>query len=205
MTFQQQEQQMDFPELTEEEEIRDIFFGIINRFIGFYTRDSQKYSKNDTANEYPFVPMDTRQLFDQLRFAAKYLKEYAPQKTPFTLLDIGCGIGNVMLFAEQMEFDVFGFEKDEYPLQIARKLMGSDRAIQGDLWQYDDYVRFDVIYYFRPLANGDDERRFERMIEDRMRTGSLLIANRKMSEDIFADSRFEKLSDNLPVWRKIAA
>ncbi len=66
-----------------------------------------------------------------------------------------------------------------------------------------DYARFDVIYYFRPLANGDDERRFERMIEDKMRPGALLIANRKMSEDIFTDPRFVKLSKELPVWRKI--
>jgi 2-polyprenyl-3-methyl-5-hydroxy-6-metoxy-1,4-benzoquinol methylase len=196
---------MDFPELTEEEEIRDIFFGIINRFIGLYTRASQKHSQNDTANEYPFVPMDTRQLFDQLRFTALYLRENSPANEPFTLLDIGCGIGNVMLFAEQMGFDVYGFEKDEYPLRIAQKLMGEERVAQDDLWRYDGYSRFDVIYYFRPLANGGDERRFERMIEDAMRPGAILIANRKMSEEIFADARFARLHSDLPVWRKISA
>ncbi len=195
---------MDFPELTEEEEIKDIFFGIINRFIGFYTRDSQKNSQNDTANEYPFVPMDTRQLFDQLCFTSLYLREHDKQDEQFTLLDIGCGIGNVMLFAEQMGFDVYGFEKDEYPLRIAQKLMGKERAIQDDLWHYENYGRFDVIYYFRPLANGDHERKFEKMIEETMRVGAILIANRKMSEDIHQDQRFIKLHKELPVWRKIA-
>ena len=193
---------MDFPPLTEEEEIHDIFFGIINRFIGYYTRDSQKYSRNDTANEYPFVPMDTRQLFDQLFFAARFLKKNMPDRGPFTLLDIGCGIGNVMLFAEQMGFDVYGFEKDEFPFRIASKLMGPDRVTQDDLWQYHGYENFDVIYYFRPLANGNDQRRFERMIEEKIRPGGILIANRKMSEEINADPSFVKISDVMPVWRK---
>jgi 2-polyprenyl-3-methyl-5-hydroxy-6-metoxy-1,4-benzoquinol methylase len=197
------EQQMDFPPLTQEEEMRDIFFGIINRFIGYYTRDSQKYSQNDTANEYPFVPMDTRQLFDQLFFTSRFLQQNMPEGGPFTLLDIGCGIGNVMLFAEQMGFDAYGFEKDEYPFRIASKLMGPERVTQADLWEYAGYEKFDVIYYFRPLANGGDQRRFERMIEDRIRPGGILIANRKMSGGIDSDPRFVRLSASMPVWRKV--
>ncbi|MFH1216295.1 MAG: class I SAM-dependent methyltransferase [Pseudomonadota bacterium] len=194
---------MDFPQLSKEEEIRDIFFGIINRFIGFYTTDSQKYSQNDTKGEYPFVPMDTRQLFDQLLFAAGYLKKIRPEKGPFTLLDIGCGIGNVMLFAEQMEFDVYGFEKDEYPCRIARKMMGGERVTQDDLWHYDQYQRFDVIYYFRPLSDGERQRKFEKMIEEKMKPGAVLIANRKMSAEIDSDPRFRKLHVDLPIWQKI--
>ncbi len=192
---------MDFPQLTEEEEIRDIFFGIINRFIGLYTIDSQKHSQNDRS-EYPFVPMDTRQLFDQLYFAAGHLKKNRAAAGPFTLLDIGCGIGNVMLFAEQMGFDVSGFEKDDYPFRIARRLMGEERVTKDDLWLYDGYHRFDVIYYFRPLSDGEAQRRFERMIEEKMAPGALLIANRKMSIEIDADPRFQRLHPELPVWRK---
>lgn len=193
---------MDTMTLSQEEEERDIYFGIINRFIGFYTIDSQKHSQNDTANEYPFVPMDTRQVFDQVLFASRYLKKNTPRAEPFTFLDVGCGIGNVMLFAEQMDFEVSGFEKDQFPFRIACKLMGNDRVTQEDLWEYDGYHRFDVIYYFRPLANGEAERRFEKMVEEKIRPGALLIANRKMSEDINTDPRFVRLSDRLPVWLK---
>lgn len=193
---------MDLPQLSEEEEIRDIYFGIINRFIGFYTTDSQKYSQNDTKGEYPFVPMDTRQLFDQLFFVARFLKKNRPGQGPFTLLDIGCGIGNVMLFAEQMEFDVYGFEKDEYPYRIARKLLGDDRVSRDDLWRFDGYRRFDVIYYFRPLSDGDSQRKFEKMIEETMKPGAVLIANRKMSTEIDGDPRFRRLHPDLPIWLK---
>ena len=146
--------------------------------------------------------MDTRQLFDQLYFTSKYLKENRPADGPFSLIDVGCGIGNVMLFAEQMDFEVSGFEKDEFPFLIAQKLMGKDKVSQFDLWEYKGYEKFNVIYYFRPLSDGEAQRKFEKMIEDRLQPGGVLIANRKMSEDINSDPRFVKLSEKLPVWLK---
>ncbi len=107
-----------------------------------------------------------------------------------------------MLFAEQMDFDVYGFEKDEYPCNIAKKMLGSDRVSQDDLWNYDQYDKFDVIYYFRPLANGEAQRKFEKMIEERLQPGGILIANRKMSDEIESDERFTRLHDTMPIWRK---
>ncbi|MCB2184061.1 MAG: class I SAM-dependent methyltransferase [Desulfobulbaceae bacterium] len=196
---------MKYQQLSEEEEIRDIFFGIINRFIGLHTRESVQRSANDTANEYPFVPMDTRQLFDQLYFTARYLKQNRPGKKNFSFIDVGCGIGNVMLFAEQMDFDVFGFEKDPYPCEIAKKIMGEDRVREDDIWKFEGYENFDVIYYFRPFPNADMQTRFERMIEDKLTPGGILIANRKMSKKIDSDPRFTKLRQNLPVWLKSEA
>ena len=52
------------PVLREEE--HDILFGVINRFIGYYSREAQRETKNDTSSEYPFVAMDTRQVFRNL-------------------------------------------------------------------------------------------------------------------------------------------
>ncbi len=188
------------PPLSEEES--DIFFGIINRFIGYFTLESQKESKNDETLEYPFVPMDTRQVFKQIWLARQHLlsREKRPQNPTF--LDIGCGIGNILLFAEQMELDVFGFEKDEYPCAIAKKLFGEEKVLQEDIWNYSDYNRFDIIYYFRPFHEGSIQRKFEHYIEDQLKPGGILIANRKMSNKIETDPRFRKLNPDLPVWEK---
>ncbi len=187
------------------EEERDIYFGIINRFIGFYTRQAQRRTANDTSREYPFVPMDTRQAFDQILCARSHLEQRADRPSPWTFLDIGAGIGNVLLIAEQMGFDVFGIEKDPYPCSIARQLIGEDRVQEADIWQFDGYHRFDVIYYFRPFHDGTLERRFETMIEDRVRPGGILIANRKMSNAIESDTRFVRLHPTMPVWGKRTA
>lgn len=184
------------------EEESDVFFGIINRFIGFFTLESQKESKNDDSLEYPFVPMDTRQLYRQIKLAKAHLNSRKQRPKKHTFLDIGCGIGNVLLFAEQMELDVFGFEKDEYPCAIAKKLFGEEKVSQEDIWNYSDYNRFDILYYFRPFHDGSVERKFEHYIEDQLKPGGILIANRKMSTRIESDPRFHRLYPDLPIWEK---
>jgi len=184
------------------EEERDILFGVINRFIGYFTRDSQRESVNDPLAEYPFVPMDTRQVYAQLMCARGYLRATRGEAGGFSLIDIGCGIGNVLLFAEMMDFQVFGIEKDTFPRQVAQKLFDRDTVRPDDIWDFDDFSRFDVIYYFRPFHDGGLQRRFEEYIEDRLRPGGVLIANRKMSDSINTDKRFRRIVPDLPVWAK---
>lgn len=181
---------------------RDVLFGVINRFIGFFTQDSQRQSENDPESEYPFVAMDTRQVFAQVSFAQQILAETRQDNPPPTFIDIGCGIGNVLLFAEQMDFDVFGLEKDPFPCSVAIKIHGAERVVQQDIWAFDGYARFDVIYYFRPFHEGTLQRRFERFIEDQLKPGGILIANRKMDQGIDSDPRFRRLHPTMPIWQK---
>ena len=185
----------------------DIFFNIINRFVGFYSQDAARNTGNDKDCEYPFVAMDTRQVFAQLEFVGRYLEldPDAPPKQPLRLLDVGCGIGNVLLIAEQFGFEVYGIEKDEYPFRVAVKLIGEERIAQADIWTYEGYGDYEVIYYYRPFSGREQQLRFERLIEDTMKPGGILIANHKNSDAIDRDHRFERLSPSLPIWRKIRA
>jgi SAM-dependent methyltransferase len=190
-----------------DEEQQDIFFNIINRFVGFHSRDAVRNTCNDKECEYPFVAMDTRQVFAQLEFVARYLglsPDTGPADPP-RFLDVGCGIGNILLFAEQFGFEAFGIEKDEYPFQVAARLIGEENIAQADIWTYDNYGDYEVLYYYRPFSGREQQLRFERLIEDSMKTGSILIANHKNSDAIGQDSRFERLSPSLPIWRKIRA
>ena len=191
-----------FQELEEITE-RDVLLGVINRFIGLFSRRIQRATLNQTDIEYPFVAMDTRQVLDQLLFVSSYI--HASWRSAGELpkfVDIGCGFGNVMLFAEQMDFQVFGLEKDEASLEVARSLFEPEQLIQEDIRNYTGYDRFDVIYYFCPLTEG--QREFERFVEDRMKKGAILIANYKRSQDINEDRRFRRLSGDLPVWEKVS-
>lgn len=188
-----------------ENEENDIFYNVINRFVGFYSRDAAKETRNDTDCEYPFVAMDTRQIFAQLRFVGDFLEldRDEPASPMPRFLDVGCGIGNVLLIAEQFGFDVYGIEKDEYSFPIAAKLIGEDRVAQADIWAYEGYGEYEVIYYYRPFSGRVQQLRFEKLIEDAMKPGGLLIANHKNSNAIDQDRRFERLSPSLPIWRKI--
>lgn len=190
-----------------ENEENDIFFNVINRFVGFYSRDAAKETRNDTGCEYPFVAMDTRQIFAQMDFVSAFLgldRENSLPPQP-RLLDVGCGIGNVLLIAEQFGFEVYGFEKDEYPFRVAAKLIGEERITQADIWTYQGYGEYEVIYYYRPFSGRIQQLRFEKLIEDTMKKGAILIANHKNSDAIAQDRRFERLSPTLPIWRKIRA
>lgn len=190
--------------MTEEEE--DIFFGIINRFVGFHSREAAQKTGNDTSCEYPFVAMDSRQVFEQVRFTARYLarKAAACPGPPPRFLDIGCGIGNVLLIAEQFGFDVRGIEKDPYSFPVAARLIGEERIFQADIWSHEGYGDHEVLYYFRPFCQREPQLRFERLVEDRMRSGAILIANHKNSNAIDQDPRFVRLAADLPIWQKIA-
>ncbi len=186
------------------DEERDVLFGIINRYLGFHTLEAQRATINDTSKEYPFVPMDTRQVFDQVGIVADYLrKKWGREVSDCSFLDIGCGTGNVLVIAEQFEFDVYGFEKDEHPVKVAKRFIGEDRVTQEDIWAYEGYRKFDVVYYFCPFSDGETQRRFEEMVEEKMKPGSILIANQKRSEKIGQDERFRRLNEKYQIWEKV--
>ena len=195
---------MEIAALLDETEEFDIFFNIINRFIGHYTRKTQRRSINDTDTEYPFVAMDTRQVFAEIKFVRDYLDEQGtkPVGHKYSFMDIGCGIGNILLFAEQLGFDIHGIEKDDYPRETASSLLDTDQIYNADIRTFRQYDRFDVLYYFCPLTDG--QREFERYIEDVIRPGAMLIANYKRDNRIEDDSRFRRLHAVLPVWEKIS-
>lgn len=188
--------------MTDHEEENDILFGMINRFIGYFTRDSQRESTNNEEAEYPFVPMDTRQVIEQITLARSILKNQYGLDRKYTFIDIGCGIGNVLLAAEQMDFAVFGIEKDPFPCNIGQKMFSETEVVMEDIWEFSDYNLFDVIYYFRPFHDGNTQKRFELYIENELKPGGILIANRKMSEAINKDPRFCRLHHRLPLWQK---
>lgn len=188
--------------LNEREEELDVFFGTINRFIGYFTRDSQRLSANDTSKEYPFVAMDTRQAYEQLKLVRDYLRGAGRFKAGLRFIDIGCGIGNVMLMAELLDFAVYGIEKDEVPFQVAVKLLGEELVAQDDIWEFERFGDFDVIYYFRPFSDQGLQTRFEKMVEDELKPGGILIANRKIGQEIDNDPRFTRLTERWPVWVK---
>ena len=193
---------MEERQATEREEEQDILFGVINRFIGYFTRQAVPKTSNDITSEYPFVAMDTRQAYEQIRLARRCLLKNRSHQLPLSFLDIGCGIGNILLLAELMDFEVFGIEKDSASLSIARGLVGEKSVSRQDIGNYNKIGEFDVVYYFRPFCEKTRQLAFERRIEDSLKPGAILIANRKMSNSINEDPRYRQVSAQWPVWQR---
>ncbi|PIE59986.1 MAG: SAM-dependent methyltransferase [Desulfobulbus propionicus] len=189
-------------ELSGREQEQDILFGVINRFIGYFTRRVVSATSNDTSCEYPFVAMDTRQAYEQIRLARSFLVKSGKDMVQVSFIDIGCGIGNILLLAEMMEFSVYGIEKDKASLSIARSLVGDGCVSQEDIWEFNQLGAYDVVYYFRPFCTEEMQVKFEHLIEEQLKQGGILIANRKMDASIDTDPRFCRLDPVWPVWLK---
>jgi 2-polyprenyl-3-methyl-5-hydroxy-6-metoxy-1,4-benzoquinol methylase len=181
---------------------RDVLFGVINRFIGYFTRRAVPKTTNNTRLEYPFVAMDTRQACEQLLFVRNFLGRHDRFRPGMKFIDVGCGIGNILLFAEMIEFDIYGIEKDQGSLTIAQQLFDAQIVSDQDIWSFNRWSEFDVIYYFRPFCEKELQRRFERLIEESCKPGAILIANRKMGDDVERNPLFTRIGGSLPVWQK---
>ncbi|TBV79076.1 MAG: class I SAM-dependent methyltransferase, partial [Desulfobulbaceae bacterium] len=88
------------------------------------------------------------------------------------------------------------------PAPSRAAMFDHQRVSSADIWEYQQYDQFQVIYYFRPFTERDLQLRFEKMIEDRLQPGGVLIANHKNSDHIADDRRFSRLHPDLPVWSK---
>ena len=193
---------MEHQKISEREEEQDILFGVINRFIGYFTRKAVPNTINDTNCEYPFVAMDTRQAYQQICTARDYFSSRGKDISELSFIDIGCGIGNILLLAEMMEFQVSGIEKDTASLTTARELIGEDLVSEVDIWQFDQLGNYDVIYYFRPFSKKELQVKFEHMVENELKPGGILIANRKMDDAVDSRADFIRIKPELPVWYK---
>ncbi|MEN8200517.1 MAG: methyltransferase domain-containing protein [Thermodesulfobacteriota bacterium] len=181
----------------------DAYLGVINRFIAYHGHRSLKKTDHTTAEAYPFVAMDTRQVFEQISFVHDYLEmEGRNEDRTFRFLDVGCGIGNILLIAEQYGFDVYGFERDEASCRIAMDIIGKERVWLDDAWKFENYGDYDVVYFFRPLPEAGPQSKLEQLIEERIKPGAVLIGNLRLGSSIEEDPRFSRLHEKFPIWRK---
>lgn len=181
----------------------DAYLGVINRFIAYHGHNSLKTTQHRSGESYPFVAMDTRQVFEQISFVHDYLgMEGENAEKNFRFLDVGCGIGNILLVAEQYGFDVAGFEKDEASCRFAKDILGKDRVWLADAWKFENYGEYDVVYFFRPLPEAGPQSKLEQLIEDSIKPGAILIGNLRLGTSIEEDPRFTRLHDVFPIWQK---
>lgn len=143
---------------------------------------------------HPFIPLraDTR-FMGALIYIKKYLdsnRRYGIRK----FLDAGCGIGNIMVLAKEIGFDVHGLEIDPKTIAKAKEVFPH---IHGHIEKYNiltykDYGKYDVIYYYQPLRDKDREVRFELRVENQMKVGAIVFPIGKDSFEISLDKRFKR-------------
>ncbi len=117
-------------------------------------RLSEIYSNNYVvpcdAGEVEYLKRQTAALY------IKRLRKALPQKDCLRLLEIGCGLGNLLLEAKAQGFDVTGIEYAQNFVESANRKLGEERVFSGQIHdfnfcdrKFDAIVASDVIEHVR--------------------------------------------------------
>lgn len=92
-------------------------------------------------------------------------------KEGMKLLDLGCGVGNVLKFANNIGFKTKGIEKDK---RFISSLTNYDHLIKNIL-DVDprEYNKYDVIYSYNSVMAGNED--FLNSVIDNMKVGAYLF------------------------------
>lgn len=92
-----------------------------------------------------------------IRAAELILAARTLHTSPVTFIDVGCGVGDKMLLASEMDLVPFGVEIEHVNVLGAAKLMSSvgredlvEDIVEKDALQYD-YFGYDIVYLYCPV------------------------------------------------------
>jgi SAM-dependent methyltransferase len=177
---------------------------------------SAKYKKGNRASaihkknlSYSFIPYDSQTLVPLLLKTRSVLNltEKPNIFTSYRFLDAGCGAGNVMLLASKIGFDVYGLEIDPTIIAFTEKLKILPGCIKRqNILTYKRYGEYDVIYFFRPIANKTKQAKFEKLLKEQMKIGAVLIPVFEADRGIIRDKRFKRIhvDQRSHIYQKIA-
>jgi len=159
----------------------------------FWERCHQGYETQPNKDYYPCIPMSLEIVSQQIKFVKKYIldttKDYIYDKT---FLDVGCGLGHILLAAGVVQFQTFGIEVNPKALPVwARTKIDFSKLEKGfdfrnysrevfflgDALDFPLYSKFDVIYFYIPIQNNKLMLKLSDKIIHDMKEGSILIAN----------------------------
>lgn len=183
----------------------------ISRYISSISEShglSNDYKSTKGIHHYGFVPMDTMAIVETLIRLHYHMTESQHSKYKLygkhKFLDIGCGIGNIVLLALIVGFDAHGLEYNKKIYEVAKGLIGKHRVFKGDMLDSKRYGEYDVLYYYVPIANCKVMDRFAGKLARAMKRGAYVVCGQPCIFEPLKEFERIKLSRNnyLPVYRK---
>lgn len=150
--------------------------------ISHSNRISENYTSTKKNRHYGFIPTDTQSAMEVLLglYNHIYIENQKTQcRNEYKFLDIGCGIGNIVLLAYEIGFDAYGLEYNKKIYDIAKDVLptGSDRIFKGDMIDFKRYGQFDVLYFYVPMCDTDAMEKFIIKLMKAMKCGAYVIPN----------------------------
>jgi SAM-dependent methyltransferase len=136
---------------------------------------------------YKCIHLGVEDFITQVQFVIKTL-HLAPNLLRF--VDVGCGVGQKVFLAHCFGFNSFGLELRKELIEAGENLFNrlsvskhqyqwnkGDFFIQGNALTYPDYSRFDIIYFYCPLADEKLEVELEKKIAADAHAGAIVLGN----------------------------
>lgn len=136
----------------------------------------------DAADKDYFPDIALRiELFDQLMLTAHRLLSARGRAEGARFLDVGCGGGSKVLAATRYFAQCDGLEYDQVYADAAVRFFQTLNAqtchvITGDALTFDGYADYDVIYFYRPIADDALLHEMESRICAMARPGTIIVA-----------------------------
>ena len=113
-----------------------------------------------------------------------------------SFIDCGAGLGVIAMLARGLGFRSCGIELCPRYVAIAQRLFPWAQTFEGNVLSYPHYAEHDVIFYYGPLKDADLQAQFEHKVEADAKPGTIIIANRKVSDQWHGSSLFRVLKDD---------
>ncbi len=166
---------------------------IIDRYQNYFRGSNSRVTKK----HYGYIPASAHTTVDTLIRVNDYImsKKGDDSFRSVKFLDIGCGIGNVMLIAQYMSWVASGIDRRKRSLATGKKLLGGvGEFIYGDILKFRRYRHYDVLYYYQPMhGDGLMQKLVDKLAKD-MKEGAIVIVNG--ADDFKFEKNFYKISDN---------
>ncbi|MEO0864484.1 MAG: class I SAM-dependent methyltransferase [Pseudomonadota bacterium] len=137
--------------------------------------------------------------------AAAYRICLAQRKAgPLRFLDVGSGGGTKVLAATTCFEQCDGLEFETDTVDTGAQLLSllspdTCRLIHGDATRFDGYDAYDVIYFYRPLADAEGALEMEQRMFDQARPGTVLIVAGGLFSEGLAARGIQRLSQHIYV------
>jgi hypothetical protein len=138
--------------------------------------DKEHGRKPDPAS-WRWSPSDIYIWAGMLEIAIDYCRQTGSHsKGPISIWEAGSGIGTKLRWAKQQGLTEYGFEKFDYYIDAARELgVACEQRDLSDLDNQPAWEIPDIVFTARPFKDNLFEKRWEKLVQDQMRPGAVLI------------------------------
>lgn len=91
--------------------------------------------------------------------------EYIPP-SEYKFLDIGCGFGTKVLFADALGFDAWGIECNKKYADIAKRITFYWKIKKGNALNYKKYNEYDILYFYEPMKSNKIDKFYKKVLNN---------------------------------------